>query len=1056
MMPLKWFIIFFYCFTIPFIGVYAKFFNVVASVNRNVTTVGLKFNNKIFELDDTDYPIWKGEYDLDKSVPYHYVYYRVEDKNKIIEEEELFERFVQPLDKGSDSEEVLNEFFNKSSIYQHPALSTTSSTLQKIGIHQDNDSELFSDQFISSIYLTGDINKFKNLERAHRVDEPNIPSLNVSATIITPYSVRRYKDLLLEINPFADLINTDIYFTTYYSNKYYFRNHNNPKKSSYFLSYKNYSRSFEPLSSSQNNTYNSNSDRFNTTSIPLDDLDDSYNGNNNRFNKTSVSLDDFYNSSTNQFNKTGVPLDDSYSSNSNLFNKRSIQLLSNSIDNLMLRNKMYTDICNLLEIPSAQVAFTRVYFNDIPLGFYLIKENPTTDYFKEKFHTSEWYGQMNSQYSPMNDVGDFNLKQSNRNSNKNLKKSKLLNNSTTDNYSNYWYQGEENPKKFHSKEDLVSLFQLFESPTSLNDIQKHFETHTFLKTMALDYIVNNQHGYLYNGTNYFLYYDTKKNKWNYHEGYYSSPFNNWSQNDTYMDYENFRFVGKGRHDTGRPAFDYLMNFSNEKEEFNKYLKFIFYNFFGTEIFFKRLESLFEMIRDDLEWNILIESMDQVTNTTVLTDGGNSQKRKILSIGEDFTTLKKSMVEKQKKMIEMYGNIDLFSIYSLFIVAFLVALVVIFIHLFLAVFINPLVWRFSNKKSRVLLSTYIKLWIIALILLLIVTVSVYLGIRDDLNKPNFFQFIYRKFYNYIINYYATTNRVYIYFSIILWFTLNRENFIVLLGAPFVRWPTYNMKLLNSSDTCSLTLMNDESELSDNHSDHHPSPSGSMDYRNCTDNNNLSGTTFFYNNDNDHANMTMDYYHSIPHNNNYMENIYDMDMYDQQDIFEYHPLNDIFEDDHDTAPLEEELTEIVDENDIEEDQDQEEGQDVKEKQDQEKNECQEKERDQQNDNNRNESHPNNNNRSQRHTRNHNNSKNNSSRNQRNIGNHPNEEESHSQGITGNMLNNIYRYGHRKVRENIQNAINLENVINIIFDDDEEENTIEEEIIEQDEEVEDQDQK
>ena len=373
---------------------------------------------------------------MDENIPYHYVTYNIKNKNKIVEEEK-FNRFVKPLDKGS--RELINEFFNKSStVYQHPDLTISN---KKIDYNKDNYSELFNDQFISTIYLTGDLDQLKSLDNAHMMDKPVIPSLNVTATIITPYSVRKYKDLLLEINTYADLLNTDVYLTTYYSNKYYFRNHHNPKKSSYFLSYKNYS-SFESIS-------------------PLDPLDKS--------------------------------------NQNTIFNKTSIQLISTSSDNLMIRNKMYTDMCNILEIPSAQVAFTRIYFNDIPIGFYLIKENPSIEYFKEKYSTSEMYGQMNSQYSQMNYVGDFKLEKRN---------TKLLKNATTDNYSNYWYQGIEKPEPFHSKDDLASLFKLFKAPTSLNDIVKHFEIHSFLKNMALDYVVSNEHGYLYNGTNFFLYYDT--------------------------------------------------------------------------------------------------------------------------------------------------------------------------------------------------------------------------------------------------------------------------------------------------------------------------------------------------------------------------------------------------------------------------------------------------------------------------------------------------------------------------------------------------------------------
>jgi len=358
------------------------------------------------------------------------------DTNTIIEEEQ-FERVIQPIENNSKI--LVNEFFNREkTLIQHPNLSILSKENNK-----NKYSELFSDQFITTIYLKGNLNDFRKLDEAHFKNRHTMPSMNVTATFITPYSVMKYKNLLLEINTFADLINTDIYQTANSSNTYYFKKNRNPKKSSYFLTYKNY-----------------------TSPIPLSSID--------------------------QRSDNGIDED-------SIFNRTSIQLLSTSTDNLLIRNKMYTDLCHLNGIPSAQVAYTRIYFNDIPLGFYLIKENPTLQYFIDNFNTSEMYSQVNTQYAPMKYVGDFNITKADP---------KLLNNATTDNYSNYWYQGIEKPKTFHAKNDLVSLFKIFEKPTSIEEIDKIFKKDIFIKNMALDYIVNNEHGYLYNGTNYFLFYDT--------------------------------------------------------------------------------------------------------------------------------------------------------------------------------------------------------------------------------------------------------------------------------------------------------------------------------------------------------------------------------------------------------------------------------------------------------------------------------------------------------------------------------------------------------------------
>jgi len=717
MLRIKYLVLFiFFIITCHFTKVSTKLFqfNVVAPVDKNSTSIGLIVNDKTIKLDSSDYPIWRGEYDLDPNVPYHYISYNINDNEVILEEN--FERSVQPL--YVDSKELINEFFNRTdTIHQHPKLFESK---KGIDFNRDKYSELFNDQFISTIYLTGDLDKYKNLVNAHIMDEEITPSMNVSATIITPYLVKKYGNLLLEINPFADLINTDPYLTTYYTNKYYFRSHLNPKKTSYFLSYKEYSLS----------------------------------------------------------------LDDNFDVYKNLFNKTSIQLLSTSTDNIMIRNKIYTDLCNIFEVSSAQVAFTRVYFNNIPLGFYLIKENPNVQYFENKYRTSEMYNQIYSQYSAMKYISNFNI---------NLPESKFLSNETTNNNPNYWYQGIETPAS-PLDNSIAQLFGLFKKPTSLEEIGRNFDYDSFLKNMALDYVVNNHYNYLYNATNYFLYYDSGKNQWNYHEGYYTSPFDNISQNYTFTEYNQFRFAGKWERGTERPMFDYLMSFPTEKRNFKNHINNISNNIFGSKNFFKRMDSIFNMIHDDLRWDVLI---DPVINNTDISDNQNTKRVKLLNIDDDYFNLKKFITQRENFISKAYGEINLLSIYSIFVTVFLVSLGIISVHLFFAVFINPWIWHFSDKKTRVLPFTFLKLWVVALVLLLIIVITIYLSVRNDLTKSNFFKYIHRQIFNYIINYYGTYDEMLIIFNIILWLILNRENFLVLLGAPFVRWPSFNKKLLNQS-------------------------------------------------------------------------------------------------------------------------------------------------------------------------------------------------------------------------------------------------------------------
>jgi len=473
--------------------------------------------------------------------------------------------------------------------------------------------------------------------------------------------------------------------------------------------------------------------------------------------------------------------------------------------------KTYMDICNNMGIPSAQVAFTRVYFNNEPLGFYLIKENPNIHYFQQKFQTSEMYGQINAKSSPMIYNGNFNTTYSDP---------KYLNREETDNYSNYWYQGKEIPESAHDKNDLAELFKLFKKPTTLKEINNVFESETFLKTMALDYIVNNENSYLFNATNYFLYLNKTSNQWNYHEGYFNSPFNTWDNSSLSLSYDHYR--SNSTEEVKRPTFDYLVSFLDEQYKFEGYIEDIVYKYIDDGEIFERMESIFYMINEDLIWDKLIsENKNKNQTSSPFTKRMNGDKANFLYFENDFKNLKSWINQRVNNDIHHFKLP--FNLYSIFTNAFLISIIIIILHLLYALLINPIVWSFSNKNTRVLPSTFIKLWCMTLGIFTVVGTSVYFWVHGKI-KPNFYHVLERQVYNYIVNFYGPTSALDNTLNIILWLIINRENFLILLFAPFVRWPKFNKEQMNkqnhykkrnnSETTLSDLLSEDETSL--NHS------------------------------------------------------------------------------------------------------------------------------------------------------------------------------------------------------------------------------------------------
>jgi len=701
-------------------------FKVIAFADKENSLVGLKIDDKIVPLVMEEYPLWKGEYFVDIEDKYHYVLMNNADANDIIDEEN-FERTVKYALPDGDTTELINEFFGEEhTVYQHPRL-PKSYALPK-DFNANKYSELFDDRFISTIVLKGNSTQLAKMKKAYIKPKNNIPTLQVDATIITPFTTRKCNNLLLELNDYAKRISVET--------------DSNDIKPSFFL------------------TYNENS------TTPLND---------------------------------------------GIFNKTSIQLFSTSTDLVLLRNKLYVDMCNSIGIPSAQVAFAKVFFNEDPMGFFLIKENLNTDYFSKFYNSPSMYGQLGYKNATMANFGSV--------TSKNLKPEEM-NQEETDKYAEYWYKGKEVADESRDKSDLVELFRTFEEPHTLNDINSVYNTDDFLKAMALDYISNNRNGYLYNGYNYFLFFDQEKNIWNYHEGYFNYPFNIADNNETVLPYELFRPV-----DAQRPAFDYLIELPGERGKFEGHVENILYRIFNFEVLSQRIDTLFDMINENLKWDITFNG----NTSSNLSKRSSLNVIKTLKLKKDMTKLKEWIGKRHERITREYGIIPErsyncpygvvdnqspnnmkykeksvednacisvgipFNIYSLFTNCFLISLPILFLHLFWAVFINPIVWRFSNKKRRVKSGVFFRLWLMAVALLFILVISVYFWIR---HKPltNVYRSVENQIYYKMLDY-GDHNVLIIIFNIALWIILNRENFTIFLCFLFVKWPRFNKKRLN---------------------------------------------------------------------------------------------------------------------------------------------------------------------------------------------------------------------------------------------------------------------
>ena len=253
-----------------------------------------------------------------------------------------------------------------------------------------------------------------------------------------------------------------------------------------------------------------------------------------------------------------------------------------------------------------------------------------------------------------------------------------------------------------------------------------------------------------------------------------------------------------------------------------------------------------MIYDDLKWDITYEH--NLYKRNFLFKRNSINVVKTLKLKEDLTKLK-NWIKQRNDIITKYfkfipersydcplGVVDNlltknnmkynqkevvnnaciavkipFNVYSLFTHCFLISLIILFLHLVYGVFINPIVWHFSNKKRRVLPSVFIKLWCMAVVLLAIMVVSVYFWIRNKPRDKLYYSMLSQVYYKMLD--YGTGSAFMVTLSIVMWLVINRENFIVLFCFLWVKWPRFNRRLLRSSQPQNLNYLEDSTVFTD---------------------------------------------------------------------------------------------------------------------------------------------------------------------------------------------------------------------------------------------------
>jgi len=291
--------------------------------------------------------------------------------------------------------------------------------------------------------------------------------------------------------------------------------------------------------------------------------------------------------------------------NKELYKRTGIKLRAEHMDPSFLRDKIYTDMLNSLGVPTAQNKFVRVFINGNPIGLFSLTDNVSNKRFlRETLNSGTKFDIENPLYKvdyfPPTAVGDLGL---------------YGNDPSNEKYSIYNYKGasmddlgneeqkNERNLEMNSKHLIPFLEQIDQYPQT-RDL--NMDITMFLKFMAMEYIAGAIDNYWERPGNYYLYKNINFNdgEWLFldNDFHYSFGVGGERLNEvlscTIDNYASFNEEIPPE----RPLLDKIRSFQENEDYFRDVLNRLIHTAYHVNAVFPRLESLAELIKEDVAWD----------------------------------------------------------------------------------------------------------------------------------------------------------------------------------------------------------------------------------------------------------------------------------------------------------------------------------------------------------------------------------------------------------------------------------------------------------------------
>lgn len=287
-----------------------------------------------------------------------------------------------------------------------------------------------------------------------------------------------------------------------------------------------------------------------------------------------------------------------------LYKRTGIKLRAEHMDPSFLRDKIYTDILNSLGVPTPQSKFTRLFINDEPIGLFVLSDNVNNKrYLRETLNNGVKWDVNNypfkADYFPPTAYGDLGYY-----------------GPSSDMYGIYYFKGEDDDAGNINVDELNDQMVNSHVIPFLKEISDYpktkilkFDLEMFLKFMAAEYIAGAVDNYWARPGNFFIFKNMNFNNgyWYFLDSDFHYSFGIGS--DATMEYlnstiDNYASINS-EVDPSRPLLDNIRSIAKNDSYFKNVFSRLLSTAFNTAAIFPRIDSLAELIRDDVEWDFTL-------------------------------------------------------------------------------------------------------------------------------------------------------------------------------------------------------------------------------------------------------------------------------------------------------------------------------------------------------------------------------------------------------------------------------------------------------------------